>query len=280
LKTSKRAPSKLTPRRSWKFSTKSRTEKAENRKLGDKGSTRPHYGYYGLPILTIVSASILAIGIAAAALSWWFAGLALIVFGLYLIITYGFSRLLTNQHAASELPAIVEIRGDEKVLDVGCGLGKLTNGVAKALRGGKVIGIDVWNKMKIRGSSPERAYENAKIEGVGDRVEFRYGNVLDIPFTNNYFDIVTARSVLNNVHGDINKSRALAEIRRVLQPRGRFLMLEPLRDLRGFIAFSPLAFWILLTRDKWVRLLKEAGFINIGYTYEKGLGIFLVEKPG
>jgi len=40
----------------------------------------------------------------------------------------------------------------------------MTIGIAKVLENGKVIGIDIWNKTEIMGNSPERAYENARIE--------------------------------------------------------------------------------------------------------------------
>lgn len=247
--------------------------------MRNKESAKPRYGYYALPIFTILSAIIVAVGVLVAILVWWVVGVILIGFGIYMILSYGVSIFLMDQTKASELPRIIKVGGDEKVLDVGCGLGKMTIGIAKVLREGKVIGIDIWDKMEIMGNSPERAYENAKIEEVRDKVEFKYGDVLDIPFTNNYFDIVTAQSVLNNLHGEMNKSKALMEIRRVLQPRGKILILEPLRNLRGFFTFTPLAFWELLTKDRWMKILKEAGFMNIKYTYENGLGIFLAEKP-
>jgi len=102
--------------------------------------------------------------------------------------------------------------------------------------------------------------------------------VLNIPFAGNSFGIVTAQSVLNNLHSEADKLKALVEIHRVLQLRGKFLMLEPLRNLRGFFTFTPFAFWSLQSKDKWMKLLKEAKFTNIKYTYENGLGIFLAEK--
>jgi ubiquinone/menaquinone biosynthesis C-methylase UbiE len=241
-------------------------------------SARPHYGHYALPIVTVLSAIIVIVGILVAILVWWVLGASLIGFGIYMILSYGISSSLMDQTRASELPKIIVMKGDEKVLDVGCGLGKMTIGIAKVLKEGKVIGIDIWDKMEIMGNSPERAYENAKIEGVRDKVEFKYGDVLNMPFTNNYFDIVTAQSVLNNLHGEADKSKALMEIHRVLKPIGKFLMLEPLRNLRGFFTFTPFAFWSLLTKGDWMKLLKEAGFINTKYVYENGLGIFLAEK--
>lgn len=210
----------------------------------------------------------------------WIAGLFLMGFGIYMISSYGLSALSMDQTKSSEWPTILELRGDEEVLDVGCGLGKMTVGVAKVLREGKVVGIDIWDRMEIVGNSPERAYQNAKIEGMSEKVEFKYGDVVDIPFSDNYFDIVTAQSVLNNLHGKASKSKALTEIHRVLRPRGKFVMLEPLRNLRGFLMFTPFGFWALLTKDEWMKLLEQAGFIELKYTYESPLGIFLAEKLG
>jgi len=155
----------------------------------------------------------------------------------------------------------------------------MTIGVAKHLATGKVIGVDIWDKMEIPGNSPERAYENAKIEGVLDKVAFRTGNVLALPFPDDSFELVTSSSVINNLHGDAEKSKALAEIFRVLRPSGKLLMAEPLRNMRGFFTFSPFAFLELLPKDRWMTLLEKAKFSNLKYSYKSGMGMFLVEKP-
>ena len=63
------------------------------------------------------------------------------------------------------------LRGDERVLDVGCGRGLLAIGAAKRLKNGKVIGIDVFNPFDLSGNSPEAAKANAKIEGVADKAK-------------------------------------------------------------------------------------------------------------
>jgi ubiquinone/menaquinone biosynthesis C-methylase UbiE len=240
---------------------------------------KPNYGYYALPILTILLSVVFVVGFLIAVFVWLVPGLVLIGFGIYVVLSYTLSLFLMNQTRASEMPKMIELKGNEEVLDVGCGLGKMTVGIAKHLKKGKAIGIDIWNKMEIGGNSPERAYMNAESEGVRDKVEFKYGNLLEIPFGEGSFDVVTAQSVLNNLHGETDKSKAFVEIQRVLKPRGKFLMLEPLRNLRGFFTFTPFAFWSLLLKDKWLVLLKEAGFTNIQYAYENGLGIFVAEKP-
>lgn len=130
-----------------------------------------------------------------------------------------------------KLEALLELKGNGEALDVGCGLGRMTIAVAKHLDRGRVVGIDIWDRMEIPGNSPERAYANAEIEGVRERVEFKTGNVLSIPFPDDSFDVVTSSGVMNNLHGDAERLKAFEEIFRVLRPGGRFLLLEPLRDL-------------------------------------------------
>jgi len=161
---------------------------------------------------------------------------------------------------------------------VGCGLGKIAIGIAKSLKTGKVVGIDIWDKREIPGNSPERAYENAEIEGVKDKVEFRYGNVIEIPFPDETFDLVTCGSVLNNLRSEKEKVKALREIHRVLKPRGKFLLIEPLRNLRGMFLFTVFGFWKLLSKERWMKLLEEQGFSLISFSYQKGLGWFFALK--
>jgi len=244
-----------------------------------KDSMKPRYGYYALPIFTIFSAIIIVTGILVAIFVWFLVGFAIIGLGLYIILSYGISMHLIGQTESTNPPEILELEGNEKVLDAGCGLGRMTVGVAKHLSAGRVIGIDIWDKMEIPGNSPERAYTNAEIEGVRDRVEFKTGNVLSIPFPDNSFDVVTSSSVINNLHGTSEKLKALEEILRVLRPGGRFLLLEPLRDLWGFLTFTPLGVWMLLPKDGWIALLKKTGFMNLRYNYFHRMGAFLVEKP-
>lgn len=208
-----------------------------------KETAKPHYGYYALPIFAILSVIIVITGIFVAILVWWLAGFIIIGIGLYFVLSYGISMHLARPAGPSnltkEILGLLEVKGDEKVLDVGCGLGRMSISTAKHLNTGKVIGIDIWNKMQIPGNSPERAYANAQIEGVLNRVEFKTCNVLSIPFPDDSFDVVTSSSVINNLRGDSKKLKALEEIFRILRPGGRLLLLEPLRDSWGFLTWTP-----------------------------------------
>src|SRR3989442_663480 len=51
----------------------------------------------------------------------------------------------------------VHLRGDERVLDLGCGRGLLLIGAAKRLSTGKAVGVDIWREEDQSGNRPETA---------------------------------------------------------------------------------------------------------------------------
>jgi methylase of polypeptide subunit release factors len=71
-----------------------------------------------------------------------------------------------------QLVDTLALQGTERVLDAGCGLGLLGIGIAKRLKSGKVVAADTWDARRLRGSTADNARENAKIEGVEDRIRF------------------------------------------------------------------------------------------------------------
>jgi SAM-dependent methyltransferase len=246
--------------------------------MGVDLARKASYGWYGLPVISVLLAILFVIGIPVLLYVWKPAGWVITGFGLYLLVSYGASMMAVRRESGRSIPDILKVEGNERVLDVGCGLGRMSIEVAKRLQQGKVVGVDIWDKKELRGNSPERAYANAQIEGVRDKVEFRYGNVLELPFQDGTFDLVTCSSVLNNLHGDGSKIKALSEIHRVLKPDGGFFMLEPLRNLRMFFLFTPFAFWELRNRDDWVGLLNRAKFTDLKYSLQDGVGFFAAKK--
>jgi SAM-dependent methyltransferase len=68
----------------------------------------------------------------------------------------------------------------------------------------------------------EEAINFCRERGFGDRVT--YGSMLDIPFDNNSFDIVTALDVVEHVSND---KKALSEMKRVCRPKGIILLMLP-----------------------------------------------------
>jgi len=118
------------------------------------------------------------------------------------------------------------LKGDEKVLDVGCGRGLLAIGAAKRLKTGKVTGIDVWNPQDLSGNSAEAAKENAKAEGVADRVRFDTGDARKLVYPDGFFDAVTSSNALHTLDDDREREQALKEMLRVLKPGGRLVVFD------------------------------------------------------
>jgi arsenite methyltransferase len=120
----------------------------------------------------------------------------------------------------------LRLRGDERVLDVGCGHGLLLVGAARRLPQGRAVGIDLWSQVDQGENGREATLANAAIEGVADRVEVHDGDMRELPFTDASFDVVVASLSVHNVENQEGRYQAIREIARVLKPGGRVALLE------------------------------------------------------
>ncbi|HEX2745340.1 MAG TPA: 50S ribosomal protein L11 methyltransferase [Streptosporangiaceae bacterium] len=71
----------------------------------------------------------------------------------------------------AELLDELGLRGDERVLDVGCGRGAVLMLAARRLPAGRAVGADVWRRRDQSGNSRAATERNAAAEGVRERVE-------------------------------------------------------------------------------------------------------------
>jgi ubiquinone/menaquinone biosynthesis C-methylase UbiE len=106
-----------------------------------------------------------------------------------------------------------KIKEGDTVIDLGSGAGNDAF-IARRITGenGKVLGIDFTEAMiaKARANAEKLHYNN---------VEFRLGDIDDMPVTSNYADVIVSNCVLNLVP---NKHKVISEIFRVLKPGGHF----------------------------------------------------------
>jgi arsenite methyltransferase len=137
--------------------------------------------------------------------------------------------LVTNDRvrrsAQCSIMDAVDWRGDETVLDVGCGNGFLLIEAAKHLKTGKAIGIDVW----VEGSGGQNevsAQHNARIEGVSDKIEVQNVDARTMPFNSETFDVIVSSLALHHISGHIQREQALEEMIRVLKPDGVILLYD------------------------------------------------------
>jgi SAM-dependent methyltransferase len=125
-------------------------------------------------------------------------------------------KLATRDRLLDEIPW----KGTERVLDVGCGRGLMLIGAAKRATSGHAVGVDIWQSVDLSGNRPEATLENARREGVAERVEVKTADMKALPFADGTFDVVVSKAAIHNLHDATDRTRAIAEIARVLAPGG------------------------------------------------------------
>lgn len=161
--------------------------------------------------------------------------------------------------------ALASLKEGETVLDLGSGPGLDCFLAAEAVgRNGKVIGVDMTAEMI------ERARQNA-LKGDYANVEFRLGEIENLPLDDNSADIVISNCVINL---SPDKQRVFQEAFRVLKPGGRIMvsdialskalpasLLDSIDAYVGCIAGA-------ITKDDYLKMVKTAGFQEVNIISE------------
>jgi SAM-dependent methyltransferase len=126
------------------------------------------------------------------------------------------------------------LRGDERVLDMGCGRGAVLTAVARRLTAGRVTGVDIWSKKDQSGNARDVALRNASLEGVGDRVQIDTGDMRALPYPDASFDLVVSSLAIHNIRRTRGRRAAIREAFRVLAPGGRIAI----ADLRATTLYA------------------------------------------
>jgi ubiquinone/menaquinone biosynthesis C-methylase UbiE len=158
------------------------------------------------------------------------------------------SSLFGKFRSRDSLLNAVPWRGDEQVLDVGCGHGLMLIGAAKRLTTGRATGIDIWQDVDQANNSAAATLHNAELEGVS--VDVQNGDARQIPFPDASFDVVVSSLALHNIYDRKERESALGEIARVLKPGGHAAILDIRHAYAPF--FESHGFTIV---KKWMTLL-------------------------
>lgn len=228
------------------------------------------YGPMGIGLLLVTG------GLALFKLHWQVPGTVLIMLGLHGFLAFAVIKLVFRPDSPLALPPQVTVFGNESVLDIGCGSGRLTIAVAERLKFGKITGVDTFDHDYIRENSPELAYRNAEAGGVADRVEFVRADAAELPFADETFELAVSSLLLD--HLGTRKKAALAQIYRVIKPRGCFFLMVHIRNLPAFLLLNFMVLFTSHSRDSWAKLLDETGFNLINKGSLNGCAWFLAQK--
>lgn len=156
--------------------------------------------------------------------------------------------------------ALASLKEGETVLDLGSGSGfDCFLAADKVGRQGKVIGVDMTPEMV------EKARENAQ-NGNYDNVEFRLGDIEDLPVDDNSVHIIISNCVINL---SPDKRKVFAEAFRVLKPGGRLMVSDIvlLKALPAPILNSLEAYVGCIAgaakKDEYLETIKAAGFQDV-----------------
>lgn len=152
------------------------------------------------------------------------------------------------------------IQKGDVVVDLGSGAGNDVF-VARSLVGndGKVVGIDFTDEMikKAKFNNENLGYKN---------VEFKLGEIEDIPLQNDYADVVVSNCVLNLVP---DKTKAFAEIFRILKPGAHFCVSDIVvkgelpAELKKSAEMYAGCVAGALEQDEYLNIIHDTGFANV-----------------
>lgn len=156
--------------------------------------------------------------------------------------------------------AIASLKSGETVLDLGSGAGfDCFLAANKVGKNGRVIGVDMTPEMI------EKARQNAK-KGSYENVEFRLGEIENLPAADKSIDVVISNCVINLAP---NKRRVFNEAFRVLRPGGRFMISDLVltKELPSAVRESVEAYVGCVAgaikKEEYLEAIRAAGFREI-----------------
>jgi len=161
--------------------------------------------------------------------------------------------------------ALASLKEGETVLDLGAGAGFDCFLAAKRVgESGRVIGVDMTHEML------DKARENARKDNYRN-VEFRLGEIENLPVADNSVDIIISNCVINL---SSDKKRVFAEAFRVLKPGGRLMVsdITLLKELPDFIRDSVAAYVSCISgallKEDYLKTIRDAGFSKVSVLEE------------
>jgi trans-aconitate 2-methyltransferase len=174
--------------------------------------------------------------------------------------------------------ARLQLRGDELLLDAGCGTGRLTADLLQALPNGRVVALDVSQNML------RSARENLQPQ-FGRRAQFVAADLPDLPFENTFDGIVSTAAF----HWVLDHDRLFRNLYGALRPGGWLQaqcgggpniarLRERMADLAASPTFAPFLAdfpspWLFQNAEGAVDTMRRAGFVEVETSLEPALTV-------
>ncbi len=157
-----------------------------------------------------------------------------------------------------------EISATDEVLECACGTGLLSGVIARKCK--RLVATDFSPKMLKKAGKKYRSYTN---------IEFKEGNILQIEYPDEHFDIVVAANVIHLLD---EPYKALAELDRVCRKGGKIIIPTYMNknekgktsQFANVVGKAGADFKRQFTFDTYKQFIKEAGYTNVDYSWIDG----------
>ena len=218
---------------------------------------------YSWPLRYAMLVPLLLAGIVAAIAAWrsWprWVFLPLVLVGIWAVVAVVVLNLMLGRPMSLPTERFLT-SGSGRVLDVGAGSGRAAIGVMLARPQTTAVGVDIYSGYwGIDENTPERFMRNARTAGVEARASARVGDMRQLPFADREFDAVVSSYAIDHLRRD-ERTKAIAEVARVLKPGGEFLLMVVQVDWRTWLISPMLAHHPSQNPEPWRAWLQENGF--------------------
>jgi ubiquinone/menaquinone biosynthesis C-methylase UbiE len=150
--------------------------------------------------------------------------------------------------------ALMDLKPNDRVLDLGCGTGWASRRIARVVKDGEVVGIDVADEMLRRAEAASTSSAN---------VRYLWGSAEGLPLPDNHFNKVLS---VESFYYYADQGAALDELRRVMAPGGRlFILINLYKDNHYSLR------WVgqlkvpvqALSQAEYISLLQKHGFVDV-----------------
>jgi trans-aconitate 2-methyltransferase len=176
-------------------------------------------------------------------------------------------------HWGQRVLSQLSLRGDECVLDAGCGTGRLTRLLAEALPRGRVVGVDLSRNMV--------KHANLELADFGGRARFVSADLAALPFAARFDGIVSTASF----HWVMDHDALFANLFSALRPEGwlraqcgggpnLFRLRERVKELAATPGFAPFLGkfrepWLFADSSTTADRMRAAGFAGVETSLEE-----------